>query len=287
MPSGHDGPASLSEPAPAAEEARGSLVRSATVITLLTLASRLTGYARDRTIAAVFGAGAASDVFYTAFRIPNLLRQLVAEGALPGVFIPAYAEKRKHGSAEEARLFAARILSALTVVVSAITVAGILFAPAIVRAPREGLRLDAREDPAHRFSHAADVPVPVLHLDRRPAPGDPERPREVRRVGHVADPPQHLYCRGRRPCWRRGSASPRWRWRWAFSSAEFSRWPSRSRRFARFGASGGGTCVSRTRRSAGYSCCSCRGSSASASTRSPSRCRPGSRRCSGTAPSPI
>ena len=138
MPSGHDGPASLSDPAPAAEEARGSLVRSATVITLLTLASRLTGYARDRTIAAVFGAGAASDVFYTAFRIPNLLRQLVAEGALPGVFIPAYAEKRKHGSAEEARLFAARILSALTVVVSAITVAGILFAPAIVRVLAKG-----------------------------------------------------------------------------------------------------------------------------------------------------
>jgi putative peptidoglycan lipid II flippase len=123
---------------PAGEEARGRLVRSASVITLLTLASRLTGYARDRTIAAVFGAGAASDVFYTAFRIPNLLRQLVAEGALPGVFIPAYAEKRKHGSPEEARVFAARILSALTLIVSAITVAGILFAPAIVRVLAKG-----------------------------------------------------------------------------------------------------------------------------------------------------
>jgi putative peptidoglycan lipid II flippase len=139
MRAGKDGSGQVSDVGlPAAEEARGRLVRSASVITLLTLASRLTGYARDRTIAAVFGAGAASDVFYTAFRIPNLLRQLVAEGALPGVFIPAYAEKRKHGSPEEARVFAARILSALTLVVSAITVAGILFAPAIVRVLAKG-----------------------------------------------------------------------------------------------------------------------------------------------------
>ena len=121
-----------------AEEARGRLVRSASVITLLTLASRLTGYARDKTIAAFFGASAASDVFYTAFRIPNLLRQLVAEGALPGVFIPSYAERRKNGSVEDARLFAARILSALTLLVSAITVLGILFAPAIVRLLAKG-----------------------------------------------------------------------------------------------------------------------------------------------------
>lgn len=128
----------MSEAALPAEEARGKLVRSASVITLLTLASRLTGYARDRVIAALFGASAASDVFYTAFRIPNLLRQLVAEGALPGVFIPSYTEKRQKGSAEEARVFAARILSALTIIVSGITVLGIAFAPAIVRLLAKG-----------------------------------------------------------------------------------------------------------------------------------------------------
>ena len=120
------------------DDARGKLVRSASIITLLTLVSRVTGYFRDRTIATVFGASAASDVFYTAYRIPNMLRQLVAEGALPGVFIPAYAEKRKLGSAEDARVFAARILSALTLIVSAIVVAGIVFAPAIVRLLAKG-----------------------------------------------------------------------------------------------------------------------------------------------------
>jgi putative peptidoglycan lipid II flippase len=128
----------LSDEALPADEARGRLVRSASVITLLTLASRLTGYARDRVIAGIFGASAATDVFYTAFRIPNLLRQLVAEGALPGVFIPSYAEKRQTGSAEEARLFAARILAALTVIVTAITVLGIIFAPQIVHLLAKG-----------------------------------------------------------------------------------------------------------------------------------------------------
>jgi putative peptidoglycan lipid II flippase len=128
----------LSDAALPTDEARGKLVRSASVITVLTLASRLTGYARDRVIAALFGAGAATDVFYTAFRIPNLLRQLVAEGALPGVFIPSYAEKRQKGSVEEARLFAARILSALTVIVTIITILGIVFAPTIVRLLAKG-----------------------------------------------------------------------------------------------------------------------------------------------------
>lgn len=128
----------MSEAALPAEEAQGRLVRSASVITLLTLASRLTGYVRDRVIAALFGASAASDVFYTAFRIPNLLRQLVAEGALPGVFIPSYTEKRQKGAVEEARVFAARILSALTMIVSGITVLGIVFSPAIVRLLAKG-----------------------------------------------------------------------------------------------------------------------------------------------------
>jgi putative peptidoglycan lipid II flippase len=113
-------------------------VRSASLITVLTLLSRITGYARDKVIAAVFGAGAASDVFYAAFRIPNLLRQLVAEGALPGAFIPSYAEQRRARTPEEVRLFAARVLSTLTLVVSILTGLGILFAPAIVRVLAKG-----------------------------------------------------------------------------------------------------------------------------------------------------
>lgn len=120
------------------DEARGRLVRSASLITLLTLLSRVTGYARSRAIAAVFGAGMASDAILAAFRIPNLFRQLVAEGALPGVFIPSYAERQKSGTEEEARLFVSRIVSALTFLVAGLTVIGIVFAPAVVRLLAKG-----------------------------------------------------------------------------------------------------------------------------------------------------
>jgi putative peptidoglycan lipid II flippase len=115
------------------DDARGRLVRSASLITVMTLLSRVTGYLRNMAIAAVFGAGRSSDVFWAAFRIPNIFRQLVAEGALPGVFIPSYAEQRQRGGPEDARVFVGRILSALTFLVAGITVLGILFAPVIVR----------------------------------------------------------------------------------------------------------------------------------------------------------
>jgi putative peptidoglycan lipid II flippase len=99
----------------------------------MTLLSRVTGYVRNMVIAAIFGAGKSSDVFWAAFRIPNIFRQLVAEGALPGVFIPSYAERRRRDGEEAAPVFVGRILSALTFLVSGITVLGIVFAPAIVR----------------------------------------------------------------------------------------------------------------------------------------------------------
>lgn len=120
------------------DEARGRLVRSASLITVMTLLSRVTGYVRNMAIAAFFGAGRSSDVFWAAFRIPNIFRQLVAEGALPGVFIPSYAERRRRDGEAAAPLFVGRILSALTFLVSAITVLGIIFAPAIVRVLARG-----------------------------------------------------------------------------------------------------------------------------------------------------
>ena len=75
-----------------ADETRGRLVRSASVITPLTLASRVTGYLRDKVIAVTLGAGARSDAFLVAFRIPNMLREIVGEGAMSSAFIPVYAE---------------------------------------------------------------------------------------------------------------------------------------------------------------------------------------------------
>ena len=69
-----------------------NLLRAASTVSLLTLASRVTGLARELLVAASFGASAATDAFNVAFRIPNLLRRLFAEGAFSQAFVPILAE---------------------------------------------------------------------------------------------------------------------------------------------------------------------------------------------------
>jgi putative peptidoglycan lipid II flippase len=70
-----------------------SLFKSASVVSLWTLASRITGLVRQLIIAAMFGAGPMTDAFMVAFRIPNLLRRLFAEGAFSQAFVPVLARR--------------------------------------------------------------------------------------------------------------------------------------------------------------------------------------------------
>jgi len=71
-----------------------NLLKAASTVSLLTLASRVTGLVREQLIAAAFGASAATDAFNVAFRIPNLLRRLFAEGAFSQAFVPILAEHK-------------------------------------------------------------------------------------------------------------------------------------------------------------------------------------------------
>jgi len=73
---------------------RVSLFKSASTVSLLTLVSRITGFARETLIATVFGASALTDAFNVAFRIPNLFRRLFAEGAFSQAFVPVLAATR-------------------------------------------------------------------------------------------------------------------------------------------------------------------------------------------------
>ena len=115
-----------------ADDTRHRLVRSASVITPLTLASRATGYVRDKVIALTLGAGTRSDAFFVAFRIPNMLREIVGEGAMSSAFIPVYAGVSHERSEEEARAFVGRALATFAVILAALTVAGILCSPLLV-----------------------------------------------------------------------------------------------------------------------------------------------------------
>lgn len=117
---------------PEIDETRGRLVRSASTITPLTLLSRVTGYLRDKVIAVTLGAGMRSDAFFVAFRIPNMLREIIGEGAMSSAVIPVYVGVSGQRSAEEARAFVGRVAATFALLLAGITVVGILASPWLV-----------------------------------------------------------------------------------------------------------------------------------------------------------
>ncbi len=109
------------------------LARSAGIFTGATLLSRILGYARDTMVAAYFGAGPAADAFYTAFRISNLFRRLLGEGALSASFVPVFSEYTQKQSHEETQRFLNTMFTTLLVILSIITLLGVVFAPQLTR----------------------------------------------------------------------------------------------------------------------------------------------------------
>src|SRR6185503_12439265 len=112
------------------------LLKSASLISALTLVSRVFGYIRDSRIAFLLGASTAADAYTTAYRIPNLLRRLVGEGAVSAAFIPVfsrYLAREGKDQREDAWAFANATLTVLTILLTVITVAGIALSPLIVR----------------------------------------------------------------------------------------------------------------------------------------------------------
>jgi len=99
---------------------------------VITLVGRVAGLVRDKTVAVLLGAGMVSDAFYTAFRIPNMFRQLLAEGALHAAFIPTLTELRAEGDERRTRAFVSAMTSLLLLALPLIVVAGIVAAPWLV-----------------------------------------------------------------------------------------------------------------------------------------------------------
>ena len=124
----------LAEGAAQAEPARDrGMTKAAGVISLATFLSRLLGLVREQVFAAQFGAGFAVDAFQVAFRVPNLLRDLFAEGAMSAAFVPTLTRVHQRGGPEAALRLANLVINFLLVVVSALCVAGMLAAPWLVR----------------------------------------------------------------------------------------------------------------------------------------------------------
>lgn len=116
-----------------------NLLRAASTVSLLTLASRVTGLAREALVASTFGAGAWMDAFQVAFRIPNLLRRLFAEGAFSQAFVPLLAATRETSGDEATRSLIDAVATVLVVVMCATCVLGFFGAPLIVWLMAAGL----------------------------------------------------------------------------------------------------------------------------------------------------
>ncbi len=121
------------------------VTKAAGVVGAATLLSRIFGFVRDMVIAWFFGAGLAADAFFVAFRIPNLLRRLFAEGSLTVSFVPVFTEYLTRRSREEAFELAGSVLRILSVILAVVTVVGILAAPLIVRIIAPGFTVSAEK----------------------------------------------------------------------------------------------------------------------------------------------
>src|SRR5215472_8656000 len=98
------------------EVARSSVARNASIISIAVMSSRVLGLVRDQVFAALFGAGLQYDAFLTAFRIPNLLRDLFAEGALSAAFVTTFSQVLVTKGKEEAIRLSNR-MATLTIIV--------------------------------------------------------------------------------------------------------------------------------------------------------------------------
>jgi putative peptidoglycan lipid II flippase len=109
------------------------ITKAAGLIGLATLLSRILGLIRDMVQARYFGAGFAADAFFVAYRIPNMLRELFAEGTMSAAFIPVFTEYLTHRSKENARRLANAAFTTLGLILLAVSIVGILGAPFIVK----------------------------------------------------------------------------------------------------------------------------------------------------------
>lgn len=115
-----------------------NLLKALATVSSMTLLSRILGFVRDAVIARVFGAGLMTDAFFVAFKIPNLLRRLFAEGAFSQAFVPILAEYKNRRGESDTRALVDHVAAFLTLALVVVTAAGVLAAPVIVAVSAPG-----------------------------------------------------------------------------------------------------------------------------------------------------
>ncbi|SFD48796.1 putative peptidoglycan lipid II flippase [Thiohalospira halophila DSM 15071] len=131
-----------------ASEEGGGLLRSTAVVGGFTLASRVLGFLRDVVLARIFGAAAGTDAFFVAFKIPNFMRRLFAEGAFNQAFVPVLSEYRSQREHGEVRAFVGRVSGTLGGFLLLLTILGVVGAPVLVMVFAPGFIGDPERFPA-------------------------------------------------------------------------------------------------------------------------------------------
>ena len=117
-----------------------SLFKSVATFGGLTLVSRITGFLRDMVLANFLGAGAISDAFVVAFKLPNLFRSLFAEGAFTSAFVPLFSQKLVSDGKKRSVFFAAQAISVLVLFVGFFVLMFEIFMPYVVDVLAPGFR---------------------------------------------------------------------------------------------------------------------------------------------------
>ena len=109
------------------------ILKSASIISIITVASRILGYVRDQRLTLLLGTTGLADSFVLAYRIPNVLRRLVGEGSMTASFIPVFTDYMRNRTREETWVFANRLFWTFCVILSSLAVLGVIFSPLFVR----------------------------------------------------------------------------------------------------------------------------------------------------------
>ena len=109
------------------------ILKFASIISLVTVVSRVLGYVRDQRISFLLGTTLTADAFVLAYRIPNLVRRLIGEGTVAASFIPVFTTYMRDTSSEELWGFANRLFWTLALVLAVVTVLGVIFSPAVIQ----------------------------------------------------------------------------------------------------------------------------------------------------------
>jgi len=138
------------------------LLKSTAIVSVMTMLSRILGFVRDMVFAQVFGAKAVTDAFFVAFKIPNFLRRLFAEGAFSQSFVPVLSETKAQGEQQDVKDLVDHVTGSLGLLLFIVTVIGVVASPVLITLFAPGFVMNQGEEQALLASTMLKITFPYL-----------------------------------------------------------------------------------------------------------------------------